>query len=224
MRNNSIYIPIFFIAFFLLFTAGASARESVSRRERSVKKADKSAQEGNSDELTELKKQISDMRKQIDKMQKRHETDIRVLKKEIKKLTKAGYAVKKEEADIESLRRLAESESAKEENKEEGEETIFTHGGLALQELNPEISVTGDIVNTCAADEDTDRFDFNFRNLGIHIESYMDPYTRFKAAIPVTTSSTKIGEAYLTRYGVLDDVNLTLGKFRLWVIRRRNLF
>ncbi len=124
-------------------------------------------------------------------------------------------AVKKEETEAELLRRLAETEAAKEEeHKEEAEEVVFKHGGLALQALNPEISVTGDIVNTYAVGEQTDRFDADFRNLGIHFESYVDPYTRFKAAVPVTTSFAKIGEAYFTRYGVIKDVNLTFGKFR----------
>jgi len=53
-----------------------------------------------------------------------------------------------------------------------------------------------------------------FRGLGIHLESYLDPYTRFKAAFSVSEHDTHLGEAYMTRFGLLPNVNVTLGKFR----------
>jgi hypothetical protein len=53
-----------------------------------------------------------------------------------------------------------------------------------------------------------------FRTLGLHLESYLDPYTRFKAAVPVSPGGAELGEAYMMRYGLFEGFNLTFGKFR----------
>lgn len=114
------------------------------------------------------------------------------------------------------LRQLAEKEISKgisEEN--EAPDTTFRSGGLGLQALNPEISVTGDFLLSGFWGTDIDKkLDFNFRGLGLHFEAYLDPYSRFKAAVPVNASGAELGEAYFTRYGTLGNINLTLGKFR----------
>ena len=172
------------------------------------------SQDQSSDEIAELKELVKDLKEEIAEMREKHEAELNAVKKEIIEIHRTRGIVAKEESETEELRRLAEDAVAKEKKDEKAEDTIFKHAGLALQKLNPEISVTGDIVNAYTVDADTDRFDFNFRNLGIHFESYLDPYTCFKVAVPVTTSSAKIGEAYLTRYGILKDVNFTMGKFR----------
>ncbi len=94
------------------------------------------------------------------------------------------------------------------------EEVSFTSGALGLQALNPEISVTGDFISSYRSGGVTKHLDNTVRTLGIHLESYLDPYSRFKAAVPVTEGSASIGEAYFTRYGLRENLNLTLGKFR----------
>jgi len=120
------------------------------------------------------------------------------------------------EDELEALRRAAEAEAAAESpGVDQAAETTFKSGGLGLQTLNPEISVTGDFVGTYTDAKGVDEdWDFNFRGLGLHFEAYLDPYSRFKAAVPVNENEAKIGEAYFTRYGVLPGVNMTLGKFR----------
>jgi hypothetical protein len=86
---------------------------------------------------------------------------------------------------------------------------------LSLQALNPEISVTGDMYAFYREQEGTrERSGFEFRTLGLHLESYLDPYTRFKAAVPFSTEGAELGEAYMTRYGLLGGLNATFGKFR----------
>ncbi|MBL7068323.1 MAG: hypothetical protein ISS34_00485 [Candidatus Omnitrophica bacterium] len=172
------------------------------------------SQEKKDDEIAELKTLIKGLKSEIDEMQRCHRQEVNALREDIREIRETRGIAAKEESDVEALRRLAQEEAVKEEERKEPDDTVFKHGGLALQKLNPEISITGDMVNAYTVDAATDRYDFDFRNLGIHFESYLDPYTRFKAAIPVTTSSASIGEAYLTRYGVLKDVNLTMGKFR----------
>ncbi len=116
--------------------------------------------------------------------------------------------------ELNSLRQAAQIEITNKDNNLD-EETTFTSGALGLQKLNPELSVTGDILwnYTDIAGEDS-RQDFTFRGLGLHLSSYLDPYTMFKAAIAFNENEAELGEAYMTRFGILPQLNLTLGKFR----------
>jgi hypothetical protein len=122
-----------------------------------------------------------------------------------------------EEEDLEALRRAAEAESEKdeEETDEAEDEEVFKSGNLGLQALNPEISVTGDMLGRFqSGSDDLPTSETEFRTLGIHFESYLDPYSRFKAALPFSIVEAELGEAYFSRYGFLWNMNLTLGKFR----------
>jgi len=113
-----------------------------------------------------------------------------------------------------SLRKAAQAELAV-ESQEQAEGAPFMSGALGLQKLNPEISVTGDLLWSYTDSETTDKTsDFMLRVLGVHAEAYLDPYTRFKAALEFHEDETELGEAYMTRFGLLPNVNLTLGKFR----------
>jgi len=196
MKKETIYLLIFMLMLFLKLTPGVLAQEQ------------------NKEEIGQVKEQVLDLQAQMDKMQKTYKNEINILKREIRKGQGANFSAAGTDKEVESLRKIAELEAAKQE-QEESEETVFKQRGLALQELNPEISVTGDMISLWQDnDAQRQRFDFNFRNLGLHFEAYLDPYTRFKAAVPVTETSASLGEAYFTRYGILRDVNLTLGKFR----------
>ena len=119
-----------------------------------------------------------------------------------------------EDASIETIRRAARAETVSQEAGQ-AQNTTFTSGALGLQKLNPEISVTGDIlwsyrdVESSGAEQD-----FTLRGLGLHFESYLDPFTRFKAAASFDEHDVHLGEAYMSRFGVLPQVNVTLGKFR----------
>jgi hypothetical protein len=121
-----------------------------------------------------------------------------------------------ETEDLDALRRAAAEAAGKEQKSEEdAEEKSFKSGNLGLQKLNPEISVTGDMLGFYRSNEDIDvSWDTVFRGLGIHVESYLDPYSRFKAAVPISTEGAELGEAYFTRYGLPGNMNITLGKFR----------
>jgi hypothetical protein len=96
----------------------------------------------------------------------------------------------RQESSIEDLRRAAEAEIAEKRSKSANEET-FTSGALGLQALNPEISITGDILWSYTDSETVDKkSDFLFRGLGVHAEAYLDPFTRFKAAFSVGDEPT----------------------------------
>ena len=154
---------------------------------------------------------ILELQRRIDEMQRRYDAEIRTLREQIDQ--SKGQEKK---AKIQSLRDLAKAEAAKETAVEtESEEQTFTSGALSLQALNPEISVTGDLLYSYRDDAASDQSsDFNFRNLGVHLESWLDPYSRFKGAVEFHEGETELGEAYLTLYNVREDLNVTLGKFR----------
>jgi hypothetical protein len=120
------------------------------------------------------------------------------------------------DAELEALRHAAGDRAAQEvPAREDVDATAFRSGGLGLQALNPEISVTGEFFGTYqSGDGSQPDWDFSFRGLGMHLEAYLDPYSRFKAAVPVSAEGAELGEAYYTRYGALGGGNLTLGKFR----------
>jgi hypothetical protein len=121
-----------------------------------------------------------------------------------------------EEDDLDALRRAAEAEAEKKQEPEEDvEDKTFKSGNLGLQALNPEISVTGDMLSTYQSGiEELPDSKTVFRTLGFHFEAYLDPYSRFKAAVPITIVNAEMGEAYFTRFGAIWRANLTLGKFR----------
>jgi len=173
-----------------------------------------SAQSGNSG-LSQLNEKVLKLQQQIIEMQKKHDAEIAALKKQIAKIS-AKSTRKKEKNELTSLRELAKTKAAeKTGSKEKPEETTFKSGGLGLQALNPEISVVGDFLYSYKWDTENDqRSDFNFRVLDTHISAWLDPYTRFKAAIGFHEDGVDLGEAYITLYNIADELNLTLGKFR----------
>ena len=163
----------------------------------------------------EPNQQILELRQRINEMQKRYDAEIHVLKEQIYKDAAISEETEKK-AEIQSLRDLAKAEAAKETTDEKKlEEQTFTSGALGLQALNPEISVTGDLLFSYRDDATKDqKSDFNFRNLGVHLESWLDPYSRFKSAVEFHEGETELGEGYLTLYNFSEDLNVTLGKFR----------
>jgi len=174
------------------------------------------AQDQGAGDMEALKQQVQLLRRQLDEMRTQHSAEIKALTDKVNKLAGAVPEDETAQDDLAALRAMAEAEASQEvAGKTKTEDVLFKAGGLSLQALNPEISVTGDIVGTYRhqrKDEDSWRADF--RGLGLHFESYLDPYTRFKVAVSVNENEARLGEAYMTRIGVLDDVNLTLGKFR----------
>jgi hypothetical protein len=95
------------------------------------------------------------------------------------------------------------------------EDEPFVSGALGQQALNPELSVTGDYLTSYRGGDHVDaNFENHLRTLGLHLESYLDPYSKFKAALEFTPEGAELGEAYFTRFAVLGNLSLTLGKFR----------
>ena len=171
------------------------------------------AQEKNSD-IEQLNTTVIRLQQQIIEMQKKHDAEIKMMKQQINKLARqTGKPQAKDE--LTSLRDLAKAQANEVIAEEEFEGTTFKSRGLGLQALNPEISVTGDFLFSTRQDTTSEQSsDFSFRCFGVHLESWLDPYTRFKGALEFHEDETEFGEGYMTIYGLSDDINLTLGKFR----------
>ncbi len=169
-----------------------------------------------------IKRDLQQILAQVDELRREHAAEIDALRRRLVDLDKRGAPSPLpgkdtlERDELEALRVAAEAEAKKEARVEEPiEETIFKSGSLGLQALNPEISITGDLLGSYRAGDAVERHtDWFFRALGIHFEAYLDPYSRFKAAVPINENGAELGEAYFTRYGVFGNVNVTLGKFR----------
>jgi hypothetical protein len=55
----------------------------------------------------------------------------------------------------------------------------------------------------------------NLRSWELNVQSYLDPFSKFKSTIPVDAEGNiEVEEMYFTRYNAFRDINLDLGKFR----------
>lgn len=156
---------------------------------------------------------IEVLQQQLEELRKEYTDAIEKLQRRIDELSNRDQS--EQDEDIRKAAEDAIGPMEEEENTEEApEESVFKSGALGLQALNPEISVVGDSVNWFGDTEGSRRHsDFGLRVLGVHFESYLDPYSKLKACVPVTGEGAELGECYLTRYDIGKDINLTLGKF-----------
>lgn len=160
----------------------------------------------------DIQLQIQMLQKQLEELRKEYSDTISELEHKIEELKSKEES--KEEAEIRRAAEEAAGTPEEETTEEVSEETVFKSGALGLQALNPEISVVGDSVSWYGDTEDEPRrSDFGLRVFGIHFESYLDPYSKLKACVPVTKDGTELDEAYLTRYDIGKSLNLTVGKF-----------
>ena len=161
----------------------------------------------------EAQAQIEALQQDIAALRTEYESRISDLERKIEALSSTGGDG--EEMDIRRAAEEAAGAGAEDESAETApEETVFKSGALGLQALNPEISVVGDFIPWIGdADEGGRHSDLGLRVLGLHLESYLDPYSKFKASVPVTEDGAELGEAYITRYDAGRNLNVTLGKF-----------
>jgi hypothetical protein len=166
-------------------------------------------------EIKELKKLILEMKQQMNEMKQKHESEISELKKEISKLSKSGTEEAEAEDELASLRALAESAAGEKKERKKPEETVYKFGGLSLQQLNPEISVSGDFVGHYRHQEETRRrTDAEMRGLELNFQSYLDPYSRLKATTHISDEGVDLEEVYLTHFTALENATLDIGRFR----------
>ena len=136
----------------------------------------------------------------------------------------ADLAEKIEEDELEKIVAEAEAEARAPEEEEKPEDRKFLWGALALQKLNPELSVCGDFVAGLIIDKDAnfyagadDRSMFGLREAGLHLQHVLDPYSMFKAAVhfaPEPHPDFELEEMYITWFGIVPSLSFTLGRFR----------
>jgi len=157
-------------------------------------------------ELAELKQQILELQQQMHEM-----------KEQISQGGKADE-VKSLDEQADLLRQLALEAAGGEIEKQEepAEQVKFQFKGLNLRKLNPEISVSGDMVASFTNQKDVRKTtDISMRAWELSIQSYLDPFSKFKSTIPVDADgNVEIEEMYFTRYNAFGDINLDFGKFR----------
>jgi len=168
-------------------------------------------------EFNELKEQILELKRQMNEMKTKQELEIKELKEEIEKLRQPRLVPEetKVEEEADYLRQLAESMAGEKQEEKTPEETVFKFGGLSLQKLNPEISVSGDFIGHYRHQGDTrKRTDAEIRGLELNFQSYLDPFSRLKATTHISDDGVDLEEAYFTRFSMFDSANLDLGRFR----------
>jgi hypothetical protein len=178
-------------------------------------------QDGNDgkNELAELEALVLRMQQQMGEMQETHKKEIDELKSEIAELRQSKIAAEEPQPHDEAaaLRKLAQGLVTKEaEPQKAPEETVFRSGALSLQQLNPEISVSGDFLGHYRHQDHTrKRIDAEIRGLELNFQSYLDPFSRMKATAHLhEDGEVHLEEAYFTRFSIFENANLDLGKFR----------
>lgn len=129
-----------------------------------------------------------------------------------------------EQDDLQALIEEAEEESKAPAEKEDIEDRKFLWGALALQKLNPEISISADFLGQVVVGEEGnfynaagERSQMAIREVGIQAQHVLDPYSMFKAAInffPMPDPGVEVEEIYITWFGIIPSVSLTVGRFR----------
>jgi hypothetical protein len=163
-------------------------------------------------QVDELTRQLAVVQGQLEEMQTRQEEERR-------------------QAEVEQLRQTAAAEAATATAPDEVDTTTKYVSGTRMQpQLNPEISVTGDLFFSGGENEKEEMLADHFE---LDIQSYLDPYTRMHLVIgyhgPEHESSFGpeepgeeehdhegfgIGEGYLTWLNLPGHTSLTVGKKR----------
>ena len=132
-----------------------------------------------------------------------------------------------EEAEADELQEIINEAEAEAEAPEEGEkpeERTFLWGALALQKLNPELSISADVLAALVIDDEQrffnsadDRSRISIREVGLQLQHVLDPYSMFKAClnfIPEPEPEAEVEEVYITWSGIIPSISLTIGRFR----------
>ncbi|MCP4707670.1 MAG: hypothetical protein GY869_03510 [Planctomycetes bacterium] len=165
--------------------------------------------------MQQMQQQLLELQKQMELMKTQHNAEIQSLKAQITTETVTGEQVQVNELDA-LLAQMQEEAGDEPAEAERPEDTVFRFKGLSLQKLNPEISASADMLGTYIDQPGTrERTNFAVRSYEINIQSYLDPFSRFKSTFYIDDAGdVGVEEAYFTRFSVLENMNLTLGIFR----------
>ncbi len=129
-----------------------------------------------------------------------------------------------EELEMEMLQNSA---MATEEESDDLNPIEFQGKSRALQALNPEISAELDAYAVGVYQDgreysDLMRSGFHIRELAIHLQSTLDPFSFMKVAVAVGPEGASLEEGFIVYAGILPRINLSLGLLRqdLGVVNR----
>lgn len=170
------------------------------------------------DRIAQIEQQIQMLQQQTDQITQQHNEQIGNLRNQIESIEQSASAEEPETAEDElaRLRQLAEGIAGEQEEEKSPEETVFKFSGLSLQQLNPEISASGDFVAHVRRQEQTrERADAEIRGLELNFQSYLDPFSRFKATTHIHgDGEVEVEELYFTHFSMIENANLDIGRFR----------
>ncbi len=154
--------------------------------------------------------QIAHLQEQITEL----EVQLELLKREINALkaqsARAPATSRLAEIRAAAARAAASARSAQVDTPDAG--TRFTSGTRMQPQLNPEISVTG---NMFARGGDDMKEEFSAGGWDLDIQSYLDPYSRAHFVLGVPEGeSPELEEAYITWFHLPGGLGLTAGKKR----------
>ena len=127
---------------------------------------------------------------------------------------------KQQQGEIQSLREAARKSAAstEREDKKELQTKSFKERSRAMQALNPEISVTGDMLGKYLMEAphytEEERTGFQFRVAEVVLQSNLDPFSMAKVILEFSPAEIGLAEAYITWINPLPRINITAGKFR----------
>ena len=180
---------------------------------------------GQQTDVQQLKDQVAELTQLVQQMQKEHQEQIAELNAQIQALKgKPAPAqqptppAEETQADdeIAQLRALAESLAGPKKKEKPPEEMVYKSRGLSLQQLNPEISASGDLLAYYRdQDGERQRSDVFLRGLELNFQSYLDPFSKLRATIHVQDDGeAHLEEAYYTHFTLIEGATLDLGRFR----------
>ncbi len=126
-----------------------------------------------------------------------------------------------ESDSIERMIQDAQNEARSARDEPRPEQREFLAGGLALQKLNPEITFSADFMAGLVIDDgrfyagEGDRSGLPVREVGLHIQHMLDPYSSFKSAFHIDPHhGLELEEVYISWFGVIPSLSLSVGRFR----------
>ena len=127
-----------------------------------------------------------------------------------------------EKQDQEELQRLQQSAQKKIQSTPTGSEELktkdFQQSSRSLQALNPEISVSGDMLGKYLSEAphytEEERSGFSLRVVEVAMQSNLDPFSLAKVILEFSPEEIALAEAFATWINPFPRLNITAGKFR----------
>jgi hypothetical protein len=153
---------------------------------------------------------VTTLRREIEELKKAYEDRISALEKRLAEV-EAGPRAANEDDELAALRAAAAAETGEQAPPKVTPDVAFG-SERNLSRLNPEISMTGDLVGFAT---DRGREDFDGREFELNVQSALDPYSLTKWTLSFSPEEgVDIEEGYVAYTGLPGGLTLTAGKFR----------